>query len=181
MGGSIDVVSEVGKGSEFQVTLHDVPYTTLYPADSDIPGKVLPQRSSADASRGQAAPKSAQRSYQHLRVLIADDVPMNLQVLSAMLKKMGIMAMTAANGRDVLHLLSNGQVPDVLLTDMWMPDMNGSQLADRIREQDRFRAMRIVAVTADAEVRSSFDMKHFDNILLKPITFNKLEELFSSL
>ncbi|MDQ0289632.1 PAS domain-containing protein [Oligosphaera ethanolica] len=181
MGGSIDVVSEVGKGSEFQVTLHDVPYTTLYPADSDIPGKVLPQRSSADASRGQAAPKSARRSYQHLRVLIADDVPMNLQVLSAMLKKMGVTAMTAANGRDVLHLLSNGQVPEVLLTDMWMPDMNGSQLAERIREQDRFRAMRIVAVTADAEVRSSFDMKHFDNVLLKPITFDKLDELFSSL
>jgi CheY-like chemotaxis protein len=106
---------------------------------------------------------------------------MNLQVLSAMLKKMGVIAMTATNGRDVLQTLSSSTVPNVLLTDMWMPDMNGSQLAKRIREKDRFDAMKIIAVTADAEVRSSFDMHHFDQILLKPITFDKLEELFNSL
>jgi PAS domain S-box-containing protein len=172
MGGSISVISEVGKGSEFLVTLHNVPY------DAKL-GASLSRLSGAD-KEGQGQP--TQRNYQHLRVLVADDVPMNLQVLSAMLKKMGVNATTAANGREVLQLLDNSaQIPDVLLTDIWMPDINGPQLAKRIRAQKRFDALKIVAVTADAEVRNSFDMKHFDNILLKPVTISKLDKLLGSL
>jgi len=68
-----------------------------------------------------------------------------------------------------------------VMTDVWMPGMDGSELARSIRRNPRWDSVKIVAVTADTEVGHSFNMKHFDDVLLKPLTLKKILAFFHKL
>ena len=114
------------------------------------------------------------------QVVLVDDVPMNLKVLGAMLKKLGAEVATAASGAEVLDMLEKG-IPDVLLTDMWMPEMNGAELASRVRAIPAASGITIIAVTADTESHSNFDMSGIDGILMKPVSLDKLKKLLGTL
>ena len=60
---------------------------------------------------------------------------------------------------------------------MWMPEMNGSQLSAAIKKNPKFTHIPVVAQTADVETGGNFDMSHFDAIILKPITQEKLSNM----
>ena len=60
-----------------------------------------------------------------------------------------------------------------------MPNKNGIELVGALREDDRFRRIPVFAVTADAEFVRDERSKIFDGILLKPITYDRLMEVFS--
>ena len=72
-------------------------------------------------------------------------------------------------------------VPDLVLTDMWMPKMDGTQLAEAMRKDRRFAEIPIVAVTADVDVGSTYDMSLFAKIISKPVTGAKLKALFGDI
>ena len=72
-------------------------------------------------------------------------------------------------------------IPDVLLTDMWMPEMNGAELASRVRAIPAASGITIIAVTADTESHSNFDMSGIDGILMKPVSLDKLKKLLGTL
>ena len=161
MGGDITLSSTVGKGSTFRLVL---------------PGVKL-----AGTARPPAmAPSGTGNSGNRLRILLVDDVPLNVKVLAAMLKNLGAEVTAASSGADALAKLKK-EVPDVLLTDLWMPEMDGEELATRIRENPSFASLIIVAVTADVESKSNFDLKNIDGVLIKPVTSKKLENLFAFL
>ena len=75
----------------------------------------------------------------------------------------------------------NGTDPsvDVVLTDMWMPVMDGEALIREIRSRDAWKDLPVYAVTADVETRKTFQASGFTGILLKPITLDQLRALFS--
>ncbi len=158
MNGKIELESVPGKGSDFIVTLPGTPCCS--PAES----------SSSSADPGQQ-PKSGK--VPPCSVLLVDDVPMNLKVMSAMLKSLGISPLTAANAKEAEEILEKHPV-DFLLTDLWMPGKNGAELANLLRHDPRFAKLRIAAVTADAESGDSFNMSMFDSILTKPVTVEKM-------
>lgn len=112
-----------------------------------------------------------------LRILVVDDIPLNVKVLAAMLRKLGMIPISACSGAEALSLLEP-EKPDLVLTDMWMPGMNGAQLAAAIHDLPGYAQLKIVAVTADIEVKSNFDQKEFYDILLKPVTLEILRALF---
>ena len=60
---------------------------------------------------------------------------------------------------------------------MWMPEMNGAQFAAEVKRNPIFAHISIVAQTADVETSGNFDMSHFDAIILKPLTKEKLSNM----
>ena len=162
MGGELSAVSTLGKGSTFSVK---------------IPGVrtgVMPERAVADKGKGAAI--SARR------LLLVDDQELNLKVLKAMLSKLGDFDMTFAHdGNEALRSLMDGSVQpfDIVLTDMWMPEMNGVELVKAIRGNPRTASLPVYAVTADVETQKTYADFGFSGFLLKPITLDKLESLFA--
>ena len=88
------------------------------------------------------------------RVLIAEDQPMNVQIISMILKKAGMVVEIAENGQEALDAF-NDHPPyyyDVILMDVRMPVMDGLLATERIRQVVREDAVRIpiIAMTANA-------------------------------
>ena len=112
-----------------------------------------------------------------IRILIVDDVPMNLRVAKALFNKIGFDSVfTAGSGKEALEFLDKQPV-DLILSDMWMPEMNGMQLSGEVKRNPRFAHIPIIAQTADVESNGNFDMSHFDAIILKPLTKEKLSNM----
>ena len=117
-----------------------------------------------------------------LRILIVDDSKMNIMVLKAQLKNLGQFEVASAgDGQEALELLrSKGAKSfDLVLTDMWMPHMDGEGLVKAIRADPSLSGLRVVVVTADVEFRAKFEAVGFDDLLLKPVTRDSLVELLA--
>ena len=83
-------------------------------------------------------------------VLVVDDTPDNLSLLSGVLKD-EYKVKVANSGERALQILQAGPLPDVVLLDVMMPGMNGHEVLRRIREDDRMRAVPVIFVTAMSE------------------------------
>ena len=85
--------------------------------------------------------------------------------------------LTAGNGEEALEVLKNADKVDLVLTDMSMPGMDGSGLVREIRKMPRFAATPVYVITADVEMLEEYKQLGFDDMLIKPITLDKLKEL----
>ena len=96
---------------------------------------------------------------------------MNLAVLKAMLQKLGCFDIsTARDGKEALDILKSAEVPfDLVLTDMWMPVLNGEGLVRAIRADAELAELTVHVVTADTEMPGKYKEIGFDGIMLKPI------------
>ena len=162
MGGDVAVDSTPGGGSAFTVTLN------LQAAPSDLPHRAL--------LRPVAGLKPTPFSSE--RVLVVDDHPVNREVLVLQLKLLGIATDTAANGVDAMAAWAPGRYAAVL-ADIHMPQMDGYELARRLRasEADGDTARTpIIAVSADAmkgeEERCL--AAGMDACLVKPVSIERL-------
>ncbi|MBS5532263.1 response regulator, partial [bacterium] len=163
MGGTLWLKSEPGWGSVFGATLRHI--------------RISKERKPAEPSEDKA-PACGRASA--LSILIVDDVAMNLKVMKALCRKAGIEKIeTALSGKEALTLLEAHSF-DLVLTDMWMPEMNGAALAGKIRADRRFQEMPILAVTADVEARDNFPLEFFNGVLLKPVTLEKIRKMLGS-
>ena len=116
------------------------------------------------------------------RILLVDDSRMNLMVLQAFLKHLGQFEIAlAADGREALDLLRTpGTAPyDLVLTDMWMPNLDGEGLVRAVRADPALASLRVVIVTADVELQSQAAAMGFDGILFKPVTSAKLAHILA--
>ncbi len=143
MGGSIEVESKEGVGSEFRVRIPqkvDDPKTealNINRLENIIPGG----RYQADF----VAPKA--------KVLIVDDNKVNLQVAAELLKLFGINAYLAESGNEAIDLVTRHLITyDIIFMDHMMPFMDGAEATKRIREMDSSYAKNVpvVALTANA-------------------------------
>jgi CheY-like chemotaxis protein len=105
-----------------------------------------------------------------VEVLVADDSPTNVFVLTAMLRALGFSTISAADGAEAVGLATERR-PALVFMDVQMPGMDGIAAARLIRSAMPDRRVVIVAVTAHAEVRHLPDFKTagFDDLLLKPV------------
>ena len=108
------------------------------------------------------------------RILIVDDEHNTREAMARYLRLRFNVA-TAADGGEAIELLKHEDF-DLVLTDLWMPEMSGSELAEILAGDERFRSVPVVAVTADTQAVSEAP-KRFQGILLKPITPESLEKI----
>jgi signal transduction histidine kinase/DNA-binding response OmpR family regulator len=113
-----------------------------------------------------------------LRVLIAEDNPVNQQVLLRQVQRLGLLADAVGNGQEVLDALAQG-VYDAVLMDCQMPVMDGYTAAQAIRSSEQAAGtprLPIVAVTANA-MRDDYDrcvQSGMDDFVAKPVTLPAL-------
>ena len=82
-----------------------------------------------------------------IRFLLVDDLPENLIALEALLQRDGLLCMKAQSGEEALELLLQHDFALALL-DVQMPGMNGFELAEYMRGNERVRHVPIIFVTA---------------------------------
>ena len=139
----------------------------------------------ASKAKGTApAPASvpAPKLKKQFHVLIADDVALNLAVLKALLSKIGVHEVVkAVNGSEAWDKVQSVEKPfDIVLTDIWMPEMDGKEFVAKVRADNRFIDLPVYAVTADIEAQKDFVEHGFTGLLLKPVTIDKISGIFQN-
>ena len=118
-------------------------------------------------------------------ILIADDEPHVLRVLKMSLEREGYAVETCANGLEASERLKTGH-PDILITDIQMPQMNGEELCRYIEQNIPDRGFLIFVLTSRTEIEHREWSRKIDNLLFleKPVSIRdlveKLDGYFSS-
>jgi CheY-like chemotaxis protein len=164
MGGRIWVRSRVGEGSAFHVTIRL----------GSAPAKRGGRRPLASCDLPEESPNGGPRP----RVLIAEDNELNQKLAVKMLEKMGYDADVADNGREAVEALARSSY-DAILMDCQMPEMDGLEAAQKIREMERERGAHtpIIALTAYAMKgdRERCLAAGMDDYLAKPVKSKDLK------
>ena len=150
-GGSVTAESDgAGRGSVFTVRL---PVASHTPAGEEVPPPAN--------HTGQQAGR---------RILVADDIPDNLESMSLLLGLMGHKVWAAQDGAEAFALAEVHR-PELVLLDLGMPRMDGYEACRRIREQPWSRDMTIVAVTGwgQKDDRRRTQEAGFDHHVVKPV------------
>ncbi len=110
------------------------------------------------------------------KILMVEDVPINLKIAAYLLENMGFTVTTVINGAEAVELFSSSEEGEytAILMDIMMPEMDGLEATKVIRGMDRTDAVTIpiVAVTADAceEECSAIFSAGMNGCLLKPLS-----------
>ncbi|WP_052353774.1 ATP-binding protein [Neobacillus jeddahensis] len=153
MGGTMDVASKEGIGSDFWISLPLVTDTNVIAGD---------QREGRDQPSLQDA---------NFTILYIEDNALNLQLVAEILGSIdGIGLLTEMKGRDGLAVATERQ-PDVILLDINLPDLNGMEVVARLKADSRTKAIPVVAVSANAmpEQIEHALAKGFADYVSKPI------------
>ncbi len=161
MDGRISLESEPGRGSVFHVRIAKIRYEHQAVSPESVKAAPLP-------------------AVIRKRVLLVDDVPINLKVLAAMLRRLKIESVLAGSASEALDILHADHQFDAILTDMWMPEVSGSELVARLSREPEFRDIPVAAVTADTQIPEE-ERQLFKYILYKPITIDSLERFFKAI
>lgn len=172
MGGSIQVDSEVGKGSRFSfnITL-DRPSTAeeKAPADNDL----KPQQ------------QSPQKDHEpnKVKVLLVEDNDINIIVATAILEAFPLTIEVAKNGVQALQMIEKNRLSEhepyqAVLMDCQMPEMDGFETSRRLREDPNFQELPIIAMTANAMKgdKEKCLAAGMSDYISKPIDTNVIEE-----
>lgn len=160
-GGSLQAHSEgQGHGSRFTLTLHI----------------------EKDAKAVIESPTETRRPLLGLQVLIVEDSADTLALLKTIFAHEGAQVMTASTATEALATLQS-TIPDIIVSDIGMPDTDGFELVKRIRETPRLRDTPAIAISGYA---SEADRKHaldvgYQALLAKPVDVEALFELIHSL
>jgi signal transduction histidine kinase/CheY-like chemotaxis protein len=162
MGGEIWVESWPGRGSTFHFT------AVMWPS--------LEGESSARAPLADTTPPPSRR------VLVAEDNPINQQLMLKLLQRLGQQVELARNGREAVEACRRAR-PDLVLMDLQMPEMDGLEATRMIRAEESDTPVIIVALTANAMVsdRAACLAAGMDDFLAKPIKAEQLVSLLHDL
>ena len=167
MGGTIRVESRPGGGSLFEVLL------PLVPAQAP-PANASPEPA---ASLADGAP--AGQRLGGMCVLVAEDNPVNQMVLREMLQREGAQLVCTDDGQQALDAIARAgpEAFDIVLTDIQMPNMDGHQLAQRLRE--RHPGLPVVGLTAHAfaEERQRCFASGMVEHMTKPVELDSLVQV----
>jgi CheY-like chemotaxis protein len=158
-GGTLAIDSELGKGTSVQIRLRASRFQIIPP--------------SAKAGARALTPE------QSVRIVLVDDSPRLLTVLSDMLRAAGHTVTTSTSGEEALALF-DPSMHDVVITDLGMPRMNGWEIAERVKQRSPSTAVFIL--TGWGESVSAHESRRFvDRVIAKPIAVESLLDQLAEL
>ena len=83
-------------------------------------------------------------------VLIVDDIPQNIQVISNILYKKGVNVSIAMSGKQALDQIRY-KAPDLILLDIAMPQMNGFEVCNTLKSDNEYKEIPIIFLTAKSD------------------------------
>jgi signal transduction histidine kinase/DNA-binding response OmpR family regulator/ligand-binding sensor domain-containing protein len=150
MGGSISVESIVGKGTLFRFTIK-----------SQVSVASIPTYMTCNMS-----------GLEGRKILVVDDNLTNRNILKAQLEAWKLAPVLATSGREVLDILAKNSSFDLIITDMNMPEMDGSQVTTEIRKMNL--SMPIILLSSIGDERGKRMSQMFSAVLTKPVKQNQL-------
>jgi PAS domain S-box-containing protein len=179
MGGSVTAESQYGRGSVFRVS---VPQRII---DAKPIGAELVKKLSSFhflENRGRSRGNSLIRSYMpYGRVLVVDDLPTNLDVMTGLLMPYGLQVDTVLSGREAVDRIRAKEVRyDLVFMDHMMPEIDGVEAVRLIRNEigtPYARDVPIIVLTANAIEgnREMFLQNGFTDFISKPIDIKLLD------
>ena len=172
MGGTIDVSSVKGKGTTFTVT---IPF-------SETPVEVIAGISEEEDVVQEKSKGNSLKSYNGLRILLAEDDPINQSLAVAFLSKLGGVVDTADNGRKAVDAFKSN-LYDIIFMDCEMPVLDGFDATREIRKIEEIKGgehhIPIIAMTAYAARgdRDNCIASGMNDHVPKPITVNVLQDV----
>ncbi|MGJ4744969.1 hybrid sensor histidine kinase/response regulator [Leptospira sp. SA-E8] len=161
---NISVESESGKGSKFVLEM------TLPKADLSEKVQTLGSKKRIDFDFSE---------HRDLKILVAEDNPVNQRLIQKMLEKLGLSCAVVSNGIDALAYWEEKDVVDLLLLDIQMPELSGLETARILKKKPSVKKVPwIIAVTAhdSQEDRKACEEAGMDDYLGKPFRIEDLGE-----
>lgn len=178
-GGSIWVESQVGKGSEFIVTLplgkdHFKEGTAEF-VDDNMPAPDGPDA----AGKGKLHPTYTEGALKVL--VIEDNTELCLYIYNSLIDKYEVR--DAFNGREALEIIASGWMPDMIITDLMMPVMDGIEFTNRIRSDFGTSHIPIIMITAKHESDTHLKAMKYgaDGYIAKPFSMELLKARMENL
>ena len=138
MEGSVQVESEIGKGSHFTVVL---------PLNQDLVEKNLKDGHTQLANASQDFTLASDISRKHTVVLLAEDNQASSEMIHSYLDAHGYTILLAQHGEELLEQVEKSG-PDIIVMGIQMPKMDGLETMQRLRRHSRFAATPIIVLTA---------------------------------
>jgi CheY-like chemotaxis protein len=155
MGGDITVRSEVGKGSTFRVKLF------LSEVSRPRIASTMEYR-----VRGYAGPRQT--------ILVVDDNEVQRELIRDLLAPLGFLVVSAGTGRECLQVVEQTN-PNLILLDIAMPEMDGWEVAQRLRRQRGKRAAILMLSANAIDPHHMLEAERlYDDTLMKPIDLRQL-------
>jgi PAS domain S-box-containing protein len=157
MNGTIRIESEAGKGSKFVVEL-----------------KELETYEIKDNQKDKLLPRDLDIAFSPTEIMVVDDIKHNRDLIKGYLEGTNITIYEGTNGLEALEILKERH-PEMVLMDIWMPELNGYEATQRIKNNPEFKGMPIIAFTASAMKETEKRITElFDGYLRKPINKKEL-------
>ena len=176
MGGTIQVESEVGKGTEFTVAFE------CKIAGAAVKQEPAPEPGDLIKSENQKPQVESKRSYKGKKALLVEDNELNREIATAILEEIGLDVDIAEDGTDAVNMMSSaeGRKYDLIFMDIQMPKMDGYTATREIRTLDdpKCANIPIIAMTANAfeEDRKKAIKAGMNGHIAKPISADAILE-----
>ncbi len=148
--GEINVESTLGKGSTFHIILKDVEVASLKALEANQPQRI-------DFHSIQ---------FENSKILIADDIDFNRDLVSGFLEDYKLTLIEAENGKEAIAMAKEHH-PHLILLDMKMPVMDGYETATILRNEEDLKSVPIIAVSASAMKKDEETIHSLCNAYLK--------------
>ena len=176
MGGTIQVESEVGKGTEFTVAFE------CKIAGAAVKQEPAPEPGDLIKSENQKPQVESKRNYKGKKALLVEDNELNREIATAIIKEIGLDVDIAEDGTDAVNMMSSaeGRKYDLIFMDIQMPKMDGYTATREIRTLDdpKCANIPIIAMTANAfeEDRKKAIKAGMNGHIAKPISADVILE-----
>ena len=176
MGGTIQVESEAGKGTEFTVMLE------CETAEVTVKQESIPEQEELPKNEDQKIQAESRRSYTGKKVLLVEDNELNREIATAIMEEMGLVVDIVEDGTDAVNIMSSaeGRKYDLIFMDIQMPKMDGYTATREIRTLNDPKCVNIpiIAMTANAfeEDRKRAIKAGMNGHIAKPISADVILE-----
>jgi len=158
MNGMIQVESVPGKGSTFTLRINEVPFLRSY-----------------ESTQSNMTIDPAEILFDKATVLVVDDIDENRKFFKDSLRGTELMVLEAVNGISALEILTR-IIPDLVVTDIRMPVMDGFELLERIKGDERLKHVPVIAYSASVmkKQKERIHNSQFAGLLIKPVRVSDL-------